>query len=259
MVRDGAGAGPEEEWSCRLSSRRSCSRSPACSGRRRRRSPRRARPPPRRAGGRGEPGGPDRDGHLRPGPDLGGRAARAGSATAATTAPGSRCPGTSATRWPSRTTARRRTDGHAADAGRPDGTPRHGGTAMTPQEAMGHGGHDAGMSMDDMVARHAQPVPGRRGAVGADPAVVADRPGGARLHRAGAVRAARRRVLAAAVAAGDLLLGLDLLRRRLAGAAGPDAGHDGAGRRRGRRRLAVQRWWSRSPAAARSSTRPPRC
>ena len=48
-------------------------------------------------------------------------------------------------------------------------------------------------------------------------------------------------VRAAAVAAGDLLLGVDLLRRRLSGRSGPDAGHDGAGRRRGRRWLAVQR------------------
>ena len=39
-----------------------------------------------------EPGGPDRDRHLRPGPDHGGGAAPAGSATAATTAPASRCP-----------------------------------------------------------------------------------------------------------------------------------------------------------------------
>ena len=39
--------------------------------------------------------------------------------------------------------------------------------------------------------------------------------------------------------AGDLLLGVDLLRRRLAGAAGPHPGHDGAGRGRGRCRLAL--------------------
>ena len=44
--------------------------------------------------------------------------------------------------------------------------------------------------------RHAQPVPRGRGAVGPGAAVVADRPRGARLRGAGAVRAARRRVLA---------------------------------------------------------------
>ncbi len=108
--------------------------------------------------------------------------------------------------------------------------------------------------------RHAEPVPRRRGAVGAGAAVVADRPGGVRVHRAGAVRPAGRRVLAAAVAAGDLLLGVDLLRRRLPGAEGPDAGHDGAGRRRGRRRLAVQRRGHPdrlvTGAAATCSTRP---
>ncbi len=58
---------------------------------------------------------------------------------------------------------------------------------------------------------------------------------------AGAVRAARRRVLAAAEPAGDLLLGMDLLRRRLPGAARPDPGHDGAGRCGRRRRLGLQR------------------
>ena len=106
-------------------------------------------------------------------------------------------------RRPVRARPRLRPDGRAPPPSPPahrehaDATPSAGHEA-SPHEMMGHGGH-GGMSMDDMVARHAQPVPGRRGAVGADPAVVADRPRGARLHRAGAVRAARRRVLAAAV------------------------------------------------------------
>ena len=107
--------------------------------------------------------------------------------------------------------------------------------------------------------RHAQPLPRRRRAVGPDHAVVADRPRRARLHGAGAVRAARRRLRPAAQPAGGLLLGLDLLRRRLPGAAQPHARHDGARRGRGRRRLALLRWWSPSPAAARCSTRRRRC
>ena len=56
-----------------------------------------------------------------------------------------------------------------------------GSPVAAPHEAMGHGGQGA-MSMADMVARHAQPVPGRGRAVGPDPAVVADRATGARLH-----------------------------------------------------------------------------
>jgi hypothetical protein len=46
-------------------------------------------------------------------------------------------------------------------------------------------------------------------------------------------------VAVAAQPAGDLLLVVDFLRRRGPRAAGQDAGHDGAGRGRGRRRLAV--------------------
>ena len=111
-------------------------------------------------------------------------------------------------------------------------------TPLSPHDAMGHGGH-GGMSMAAMVrdmrnrflvaAVLSVPIllwsPIGRDVLGFD--------------RPGAVRAARRRVRAAAEPAGDLLLGVDLLRRRLPGAAGPDAGHDGAGRRRGRRRLAA--------------------
>ena len=165
-----------------------------------------------------------------PATDVGGTSCAAGSATAATTAPGSRCPH------------------HVCDPGRagaPQGARRatgprreHAGTSRRTRWATA--GTTAGMSMDDMARdmRNRFLVAAR--AVGADPAVVADRPGGARLHRAGAVRAARRRLLAGPVAAGRLLLGLDLLRRRLAGAARADPGHDGAGRGRGRRRLALQ-------------------
>ncbi|MBK8463471.1 MAG: hypothetical protein IPL36_10660 [Nigerium sp.] len=39
---------------------------------------------------------------------------------------------------------------------------------ISPHDAMGHGGH-GGMSMDAMVAGHAQPVPGRGDPVHADP------------------------------------------------------------------------------------------
>ena len=58
----------------------------------------RPRPPARGARGRGQPGRPDRHRHLRPGPDHRWRSWPAGSATAATTARASRCPGTCATR-----------------------------------------------------------------------------------------------------------------------------------------------------------------
>ena len=111
----------------------------------------------------------------------------------------------------------------------------------SPQEMMGHGGGHAGMSMDDDGSRHAQPVPGGAGVVDPDHAVVPDRPRHVRIHGAGAVRPARRRLHSAVEPAGGLLLGLDLLRRRVPGAEGPDAGHDGARRRRGRGRLALQR------------------
>ena len=60
--------------------------------------------------------------------------------------------------------------------------------------------------------------------------------------RAGAVRAARRRVLAAAVSLPVIFYSAWIFfDGACAGAAGPHPGHDGAGRRRGRRRLAVQR------------------
>ena len=53
---------------------------------------------------------------------------------------------------------------------------------LSPHEAMGHGGH--ARDVDGRHGpRHAQPVPGRGDPVGADPAVVADRAGGARLRR----------------------------------------------------------------------------
>ena len=87
--------------------------------------------------------------------------------------------------------------------------------------------------------RHAEPVPGRRAALDRDPAVVADRTRRARVRRPGPVRAPRRRVDAAAEPAGDRLLGLDLLRRRGAGAPRQDARHDGARRRRDRHRLVL--------------------
>ena len=116
---------------------------------------------------------------------------RGGSATAASTAPGRRCPTTCATRWPSRITPPTRawitpvtpawtTPAHAGvGPSTTPGTSRWTTPAMqgwitpvtvdlrawstaatgprrrapaTPQEVMGHGGHHAGMSMDDMVA-----------------------------------------------------------------------------------------------------------
>jgi len=62
--------------------------------------------------------------------------------------------------------------------------------------------------------RHAQPVPGSRHLLGAHLVVVTDRPQRAGVHRCRAVRLARRCLAAAAEPAGDLLLVLDLLRRR---------------------------------------------
>ena len=87
--------------------------------------------------------------------------------------------------------------------------------------------------------RPAPAVPRRGRAERADPAVVEHRPRCLRVRRRGPVRAARRRLPAAAQPAGDPLLGLDLLHRCLARAAGPHAGHDGAGRRRDRGGLGV--------------------
>ena len=69
--------------------------------------------------------------------------------------------------------------------------------------------------------RHAQPLPGRGHLLDPDPAVVSDRPRGPRLHRRRPVRAARRRLVAAAEPAGDLLLLLDLLRWRRPRPCGP--------------------------------------
>ena len=77
-----------------------------------------------------------------------------------------------------------------ADSHAGHGPDQHGGMPRTPQDMMGHGGHHAGMSMDDMVKRHAQPVPGGRGPVHRSDAVVPDRAGYARVHRTDAVRAA---------------------------------------------------------------------
>ena len=193
--------------------------------------------------GRGQPGGADRDRHLRPRPDLGGRARAAGSATAATTAPGSPCPGTSATRRRSHTagraaadTARRGTRARHEHAGarRHDRRTRRWATAAPRRHVDGRHG-----------PRHAQPVPGRRGAV--DPDRCCGRRSAARCSGSPspAPFGLRDDVFSLLLSpAGGLLLGLDLLRRRLPGAARADAGHDGAGRRRGRRRLAVQRRWS---------------
>ena len=152
---------------------------------------------------------------------------------------------------------RLRPDGRSRHAARaPSRTGRRGPTqpALTPRRrrwhalARGDGPRRAsrGMSMDDMVARHAQPVPGRRGAV--DP----DRCCGRRSAARCSGSPSRRRSACATTCSRCccrlpvvFYSALDLLRRRLAGAAGPDAGHDGAGRRRGRRRLAVLAWWSR--------------
>ena len=170
-----------------------------------------------------------------------------GSATAATTARASRCPGHVCD--PLLEAPPRRPPGHAGArrARRPRRAAARAGTTpaaeMSPHEMMGHGGH-GGMSMAAMVAdmRNRFLV----AAVLSVPVLLWSPIGREVLgfDGAGAVRAARRRVLADPQPAGDLLLGVDLLRRRLPGAAGPHAGHDGAGRRRGRRRLAATRWWS---------------
>ena len=188
----------------------------------------RPRPPAGCAGGRGQPGRPDGDGHLRPGADLGGAAERMD--------PRLRLPLRRPVGAPARVRPGRRARARvAADAG----TRATAGTSGRRTEAMGHGGHHAGMSMDDMVRdmRNRFLV----AAVLSIPILLWSPIGREVLgfDRSGAVRAARRRLLAAPEPAGRLLLGLDLLRRRLPGAAGPHAGHDGAGRRRGRRRLAV--------------------
>ena len=128
---------------------------------------------------------------------------------------------------------------HHAAAAAPAASVHAGHAPLTSQEAMGHGGHHAGMSMDDMVRdmrnRFLVAVLCRfRSCCG---------------HRSGAtssgstlrpVRAARRHLLADPQPAGDLLLVLGLLRRRLEGAAGAHAGHDGSGCGGDRRRLALQ-------------------
>jgi hypothetical protein len=113
--------------------------------------------------------------------------------------------------------------------------------AMTSQEAMGHGGHHAGLSMDDMVLDMPQIASWSGVAVHPDLAMVSHRPQGDQLHCSTAIRAARRCLLLDHQPAGDLLLDLDLLRRRLARAAGAHLGHDGPGRCRHWRRLALQR------------------
>ena len=216
----------------------------------------------RRAGGRRQPGRADRDRQLRPGPDVGGRAGRLD--------PGLRLP----LRRPVRAGARLRPAGRAASrherrraAGRGRGGPPStcgapraaGARTPSPHEAMGHGGHAARHVDGRHGPRHAQPVPRRGDPLGADPAVVADRPGGARLH-VPAPFGLRDDVFSLLLSpAGDLLLGLDLLRRRLAGAAGPDAGHDGAGRGRRSAPAGCTASGSPSPAAARCSTRRPPC
>ena len=114
------------------------------------------------------------------------------------------------------------------------------GHGVGSRDFMSHGGQHGGMSMDGMVADMRRRFIVAAALSGADPAVVTDRPGGVRVHRACPVRAAGRRVLAVDVPAGDLLFGLDLFRRSVPGAPGTNPGHDGAGRRRGGHRLAVQ-------------------
>ena len=89
--------------------------------------------------------------------------------------------------------------------------------------------------------RHAQPVRRRRRADDRNHLVVTDGSGPARLHGAGTVRPARRRLRPRSQPAGGVLLRLDLLRRCLPCAAQPHARHDGARRRRGRSGLALQR------------------
>ena len=111
--------------------------------------------------------------------------------------------------------------------------------SMSPHEMMGHGGH-GGMSMDGDGPRHAQPVPGRRGVLGPD-------------RCCGRRSAARCSASTSPAPFGlrddvfSLLLSLPVIfysawiffDGAVPGAAGPHAGHDGAGRRRGRRRLAL--------------------
>jgi copper chaperone CopZ len=111
----------------------------------------------------------------------------------------------------------------------------HAHAPITPQDATGHGAHHAGIAMDDMVRDMRNRFHCRRTALHPDLAVVPDMSGGDRLQRRSTVRAARRCL---PEPAGDLLLGLDLLRRRLAGAPSAHLGHDGSGRRSHRRRLA---------------------
>ena len=138
-----------------------------------------AGPPTRGARGGGQPGVADRDRHLRPGPDLGRRRWPGGSGTAATTAPASRSPTTSATRWPNPPAATSTppampTSTHTARAGHEPAHGQHG--------AHGADGRRAGSAprrtrwataaprrdVDGRHGpRHAQPVPRRRGAVGA--------------------------------------------------------------------------------------------
>ena len=147
----------------------------------------RARPPPGSARGRRQPGAADRDRHLRPGPDHGGGAGRLGAGLRLPLRRASRSPTTCATRWPKprhTPAAIRRTPTHAAHTD-PRGRrlpvmsrraaarrrTRRWGTAGTTADVDGRHG-----------PRHAQPVPRRGGAVGAGAAVVADRPGGARVH-----------------------------------------------------------------------------
>ena len=184
--------------------------------------------------GRGQPGRPDRDRDLRLGSNVDQRICVTGSETAATTATGARSPRTSVIPWP-RTggPGACRWSGRAARSrgARPDALP-----------ARGHGPRRPRRHVDGRHGpRHAQPVRRRRRLLGADPAVVADRPRRVRLRRRGTVRAARRRVVAAAQPAGDLLLVLDLLHRGRRGVAGAHARHDGPGRRRRRRRMARTR------------------
>ena len=145
-----------------------------------------------------EPRQPDRDRGLRPSPDRPGASCAAGCGTAASTAQGSRCRTTSATRWPSRPPS-------PTTAGPPPGAPARARrrprsrAEVSPHEAMGHGGHGA-MSMADMVAdmRNRFLV----AAVLSVPVLLWSPIGREVLgfDAAGAVRAARRRVQPAAVA-----------------------------------------------------------
>ena len=126
--------------------------------------------------------------------------------------------------------------GHEGHAGHEGGKPA---AAPSPHDAMGHGGDHAGMSMAGMVAdmRHRFLV----AAVLSVPILLWSSIGRDVLgfEVAAPVRAARRRVPTDPVVAGRVLGGVDLLRRGLPRAAGPDVGHDGARRGRGRCRLAL--------------------